>query len=143
MGWLQENFPDSQDLIDQYFKILETEMASLPGEYAPPTGTLLVAYCNEEVAGTVSMRNISNQTCEMKHMFVLPEFHGKGIGRALATELINQSRKMGYARMRLDTSFGQVAAQGLYRSLGFQEIPPYYDLSEGLRTKMVFMELQL
>ncbi len=79
----------------------------------------------------------------MKHMFVLSKFQVKGIGRALATTLINESRKHGYARTRLDTSIGQVAAQGLYRSLGFQEIPPYYELPESVRTSMIFMELRL
>jgi ribosomal protein S18 acetylase RimI-like enzyme len=143
VDWLRQNFPDTEDMIDQYFNALVAEMASLPCEFTPPTGTLLIAYCDGEVVGTVSMRNISNQTCEMKHMFVLSKFHGKGIGRALASELINQSRKMGYECMRLDTSLGQVAAQGLYCSLGFQEIPPYYELPESVRTNMVFMELRL
>ncbi len=143
IDWLRKLYPDSQDLLDQYFNNLEIEMTMLPGEYAPPTGALLLAYYNDEPAGTVSMRKIGNHICEMKHMFVLTKYHGKSIGRDLAIELINQSRKMGYARMRLDTSLGQVAAQGLYRSLGFQEIPPYYDLPECLRTDMAFMELRL
>jgi putative acetyltransferase len=143
VDWLRRAYPDTHEMIARYFDVLEAEMASLPGEYAPPTGRLLVAYCDGEVAGTVSVRDIGNLTCEMKHMFVLSKFHGKGIGRALATELVNQSRKMGYARMRLDTSHGQEAAQGLYRSLGFQEIPPYYELPENVRTSMVFLELRL
>jgi putative acetyltransferase len=143
IGWLMQIFPEAQDRIAKYFKSLEAEMASLPGEYAPPTGILLIAYYEGEVAGTVSARKISDQICEMKHMFALPQFHGKGIGKALATELINESRKMGYERMRLDTSIGQVAAQGLYRSLGFQEIQPYYELPEDVRNSMVFFELRL
>jgi ribosomal protein S18 acetylase RimI-like enzyme len=76
-------------------------------------------------------------------MFVYPDFHGQGIGRALATTLIGESRKCGYSRMLLETGRGQVAALGLYRSLGFQEIPPYHDTPEELRTNMVFMELHL
>lgn len=143
IDWLKQLYPDAQDLVDQYFEVVEAELASLPGEYGPPTGKLLVAYYDGEVAGTVAMRDIGNHICEMKHMFVFSKFHGKGIGRALATTLIRESRKQGYYRMRLDTSLGQVAAQGLYRSLGFQEIPAYYELPEGLRTIMLFMELHL
>ena len=60
VDWLRRDFPDAEDLIDRYFHVLEAEMASLPGEYAPPTSTLLVAYCDGEIAGTVSVRKISN-----------------------------------------------------------------------------------
>ncbi|MEN9561906.1 MAG: putative N-acetyltransferase YsnE [Chloroflexota bacterium] len=143
VDWLRQSFPDHRETIDKYFIGLKAEMASLPGEYTQPTGTLLLAYLNGEAAGTVASRKIGNGICEMKHMFVLPAFHGKGIGKALATELINRSRQMGYERMRLDTSMGQVAAQGLYRSLGFQEIEPYYELPEEMRKSILFFELRL
>jgi len=141
--WLKELYPDAQGPVNQYFESLEVELASLPGNYGPPAGRLLLAYSNGVVAGTVALRDIGNHVCEMKRMFVYPGFHGQGIGRALATTLIGESRKCAYSRMRMETSRGQVAALGLYRSLGFQEIPPYYDIPEELRTNMVFMELRL
>jgi ribosomal protein S18 acetylase RimI-like enzyme len=141
--WLKDLHPDAQGAVNQYFESLEVELASLPGKYRPPAGRLLLAYSNGAVAGTVALRDIGNQVCEMKRMFVYPAFHGQGIGRALATTLIDESRKSGYSRMRLETSRAQVAALGLYRSLGFQEIAPYYDIPEELRTNMVFMELRL
>ena len=141
--WLKALHPDAQGAVDQYFESLEVELASLPGKYVPPAGRLLLAYSNGVVAGTVALRDIGNHICEMKRMFVYPDFHGQGIGRALATTLIGESRKCGYSRMRLETSRAQVAALGLYRSLAFQEIPPYYDIPEELRTNMVFMELRL
>ena len=143
LDWARQLYPDAQDLVDQNFKVVEAELASLPGAYGPPTGKLLVAYSDGEVAGTVAMRDIGNHICEMKRMFVYAKFHGKGSGRALANALISASRELGYSQMRLDTGPRQVAAQGLYRSLGFQEIPPYYALPKGLRTGTLFMELRL
>lgn len=143
IDWARQLYPDAQDLVDQNFKVVEAELASLPGEYGPPTGRLLVAYYDGEVAGTVAMRDIGNHICEMKRMFVYTKFHGKGIGRALATTLIKESRELGYSQMRLDTGPRQVAAHGLYRSLGFQEISPYYEVPEGPRISGLFMELRL
>jgi putative acetyltransferase len=143
IDWLRQSFPDHHDVIDTYFKDLKAEMATLPGEYSLPTGTLLLAYFEGEVAGTVAVRKISDGICEMKHMFVPPIFHGKGVGKALAVELLTRSRKMGYERMRLDTGIGQVAAQGLYRRLGFQEIPPYYELPEDVQQSLLFFEIRL
>lgn len=79
----------------------------------------------------------------MKRMFVYPEFHGKGAGRALAEAVITKARDLGYSSMVLDTSFRQAEAQALYGRLGFDVIPPYYDLPEELRDWLVFMELRL
>ena len=143
VDWMMQNFPDVKDNINKYFKSLDAELASLPGKYAPPSGRLLIAYFENKAAGTVAVRKIDDKICEMKRLFVLTEFHGKGIGKVLATELINQSREIGYERMRLETSFRMIAAQGLYRSLGFQEIPPYYDAPDYLRGRAVFFELRL
>ncbi len=89
------------------------------------------------------MRGLGGGTCEMKRMFVDTTFHGTGVGRALAEALISEARDAGYARMRLDTGLRQIAAMGLYKSLGFKEIQPYYDISEELRADLTFMELAL
>lgn len=118
-------------------------MASLPGAYAPPTGRLLLAYCDGEVAGTVVLRDLGHHICEMKRMFVYEKICGKGIGQALAHTLIREARALGYSYMRLDTGPRHFAAQGLYRSLGFQEIPPYHEVPEDFRSMSVFMELSL
>jgi ribosomal protein S18 acetylase RimI-like enzyme len=143
IDWLKELYPTAQDSVDEYFQLVEAELASLPGKYGPPTGRLLLAYLDGVVAGTGALRDIGNHVCEMKRMFVYPMFHGKGIGRALATTLLGEARKYGYSHMRLETSLGQVAAQGLYRSLGFRHIAAYYELPEGLQANLVFMELRL
>ena len=79
----------------------------------------------------------------MKAMFVDPQYHGKGIGRALAAMLIEQARTIGYIKMRLDTGHRLFAAQTLYHSLGFQDIKPYYELPKELSEGMFFMELTL
>lgn len=76
-------------------------------------------------------------------MFVYAQFHGRGVGRALAQAIVQEARQIGYARMRLDTGRRQVEAQGPYRSLGFEDIAPYYDLPDDMRAWLVFMELDL
>jgi len=102
-----------------------------------------VAYYDDVPAGTVALRDLGDQICEMKAMFVEPQYHGKGIGRALAEALIEQARMIGYTKMRLDTGPRQIAAQTLYRSLGFQNIEPYYELPDELVAIASFMELTL
>ena len=76
-------------------KDLEKELASLPGKYSMPAGRLLLAFYNEQPAGCVALKKINDHSCEMKRMFVYPEFHGKGIGYALAKAIIDEAKKMG------------------------------------------------
>ena len=122
---------------------LHQELAELPGKYVPPDGRLLLANQDAETAGCVALRKIDSGICEMKRMWVRPEFRGKEIGRALAESVIDEARKIGYTRMRLDTGKFMKEAPALYRSLGFKDIEPYYEISDEMRKMMDFMELRL
>jgi GNAT superfamily N-acetyltransferase len=126
------------------FQNFEQELAELPGDYAPPDGRLLFAHHTGRVtglAGCVALRKIGEGICEMKRLFVRAEFRGQGIGRLLVAAIIRAAREIGYARMRLDTLPPKMNdAIGLYYSLGFKEIGPYYDNPV---PGAMFMELNL
>jgi ribosomal protein S18 acetylase RimI-like enzyme len=146
IAWHRERHREDVHLIDQYFDAtaFEDELATLPGRYVPPRGQLLLATVDGTPAGCVALREIDATACEMKRMFVYPAFHGRGVGLALARELIAQARALGYRQMRLDTSVRQDQAIGLYKRLGFKMmIVPYYEVPAAMRNWLVFMELQL
>ena len=114
--------------LDLCFQNFEKELAELPGGYAPPHGRLLLAFHKDELAGCVALRKFSDDICEMKRLFLRPQFQGRGLGRALAERIIEEARTLGYQKMRLDTLSAQMAsAIALYRSLAFREIEPYYN----------------
>lgn len=139
-------FPDSPELIglarevfleyahsldfDLCFQNFEAELAGLPGEYAPPGGSMLLAFVDGELAGCGAMRPLPDadyaNACEMKRLYVRPAFRRFGIGRVLAQALLDQAQGAGYSAVLLDTMNDMEAARGLYASLGFVEVPPYY-----------------
>ena len=122
------------------FQGFQRELAELPGAYAPPRGALLVAHGAGCVTGCVALRPLADDVCEMKRLFVLPAARGTGLGRRLATAVVDEARRLGYARMRLDTTPGMAVAQALYDELGFTDIAPYrHNPVTGTR----FLELQL
>ena len=122
------------------FQGFSEELHGLPGKYAPPTGRLLLAESDGQLAGCVAVRKIEDGICEMKRLFVRPAFRGLKIGRRLAEAIIAEARQIGYPTMRLDTLRKLQAALALYGSLGFKTIPPYYD---NPIADVVYLELKL
>ena len=116
--------------VDLCFQNFDTELATLPGEYAEPTGALLLALVDGRPAGCVGMRPLPDvdypNACEMKRLFVRPAYRRFGLGRVLAQRLMDLATQAGYSHMLLDTLDDMEAARGLYVTLGFEEIPPYY-----------------
>lgn len=142
---LFQEYADSLD-IDLCFQGFKEELATLPGTYAPPNGRLLLA-CGRGAyppyLGCVALRSCASlhaYACEMKRLYVRPQARGAGVGRALATAVIDAARDIGYKRMVLDTLGTMDAALGLYRSLGFRETAAYYN---NPISNAVYLALQL
>jgi ribosomal protein S18 acetylase RimI-like enzyme len=128
------------------FQNFDKELADLPGDYASPPGRLLLAEYQGGLAGCVALRKFKGESrevgiCEMKRLYIRPQFRGKGLGLALANRIIAEARNLGYRRMRLDTVEPIMKdAVAMYRKLGFQEIAPY---CENPMAGALYMELQL
>jgi ribosomal protein S18 acetylase RimI-like enzyme len=105
------------------FASFAREVAELPGQYSP----LLVAEESGELAGCVALRQIADDVCEMKRLYIRPAFQGRGLGRALVERVIAEARAADYKLLRLDTMPSMKSAINLYRSFGFREIPRYGD----------------
>jgi putative acetyltransferase len=113
--------------VDLCFQNLRDELDRLPFMYGAPTGYLLLASHEQEWVGCCALRRFSAEVCEMKRLYVKASARGGRLGRALTERLIAQARTLGYRRMVLDTLEDMIAAQYLYRSLGFRQISPYYN----------------
>lgn len=113
--------------LDLCFQGFEAELAALPGRYAPPSGRLYVGEVNGALAGCIALREIEPGVSEMKRLYLRDGARGLGLGRSLAERVVADAREIGYACMRLDTIRDRMrAANAIYESLGFRDIPAYY-----------------
>jgi len=131
-------WPEARRLFDK--RQWESELADLPGHYGAPFGGMVLAYVDGVPAGCVLMRGIGSDVAEMKRLFVRPAFQGLGLGRQMAEERIVIACERGYPRMQLETGALQTEAQGLYRTMGFEPIAPYYACPEWLARHGHFYE---
>jgi len=115
---------------DLCFQGFDSELRDLPGDYAAPRGSLLLARCEGQWAGCCALRPLDSSdyanACEMKRLYVRQAFRGLGIGRALAEAILDMARQAGYSCVLLDTLDDMESARAMYVDLGFEEIPPYY-----------------
>jgi len=131
---LAEDLPAVRELFEEYgrtlgidlsFQGFDKELATLPGKYAPPHGTVIIVRSDGTPCGCAALRRIDERTCEMKRLYVRPESRGLRVGRELVRRIIEAAEVRGYDTMRLDTLPSMKSAVSLYRSFGFQEIEPY------------------
>ncbi|WP_027011250.1 GNAT family N-acetyltransferase [Comamonas sp. B-9] len=109
---------------DLGFQNYAPELAALPGKYAAPQGRLLLAWQGDAVVGCAALRDVDGQCCELKRVYVRPAVRGVKLGRRLVEQMLQEARAAGYRRMALDVLPEFVAAQALYRDLGFVDAPP-------------------
>ena len=112
--------------VDLCFQGFEHELATLPGDYAAPSGRLFLALNHAAAAGCVALRRQDAESGEMKRLYVGNAFRGRGLGRLLAQRVIGAARHAGYSRLLLDTLPKMDGALALYRSLGFVPTGRYY-----------------
>ena len=116
--------------VDLSFQAIQDELAAMPGHYAAPGGVMLLAWVDGELAGCGALKPLPEadypNACEMRRLYVRRAFRRFGLGRLLAQALIDHGLRAGYSCMLLDTLDDMEAARGLYDSLGFEEIPPFY-----------------
>jgi putative acetyltransferase len=115
--------------IDLTFQGFEAELAQLPGKYAPPTGDLLLARSETgEALGCIGLRPLEIPgACEVKRLYVRAAARGTGIGHALARSVVERATALGYREAMLDTLPSMTSAIAIYRALGFEPIPPYWN----------------
>lgn len=146
----QADYAAGRELFEEYaaslgfslcFQGFDREIEMLPEMYGPPAGALLIARAGGDVAGCVALRPKEDGVCEMKRLYVRPAYRGTGLGRRLAEAILAEARRLGYARMMLDTMESMERARALYRALGFAERPNETPDADSVHT--VFMEIDL
>ncbi len=123
------------------FQGFDEELAELPGKYSPPDGRLYLAVSGGKYAGCIGLRRFKDGVCEMKRLYVRPEFRGLGIGNALIEKIIADAKAIGYEKMRLETIKERMGkAVEIYEERGFVKIEAYYD---NPNPHTLYMELDL
>jgi putative acetyltransferase len=138
--WLFREYAASLGF-DLCFESFEQELADLPGQYAPPSGCLLLARVGHEPAGCVALRKLDDGVCEMKRLYVRGQYRGAGLGRALVEHIIQEAQRLDYQAIRLHTLPSVMrSAVALYRALGFRDMSAY---CSNPVPGALFMELRL
>ena len=125
------------------FQGYDQELADLPGLYAPPKGRLLLATWDGQPAGCIALKAHDAAEGELKRLYVRPAFRGLHIGKRLVKALIEEARKSGYRRLKLDSHVSMENAHAIYRAAGFKDVGAPADFPEQFRPIVVFMELEI
>lgn len=130
-----DHIDEVKTLFNEYHKMLgvnlcfqnyDDEMNTLPGKYSFPDGRLYLIYCDWQLAGCIALRRHDENRCEMKRLFIRPQFRRLHLGQLLVEKIIQDAKSIGYHEMLLDTLSTLESAVNLYRKMAFEEIPPYY-----------------
>ena len=130
----------AQELMDFHYASGEMQF---PGEFAPPAGCMLLATTAGSAAGCGAFRCLSQDICELKLMFVRPEYRGHGLGGRIVRDLLKRAKQAGYGIARLEATTFMTSAIAMYESMGFERCLPYFEIPESFRPMTLFMEKHL
>lgn len=112
---------------DLCFQSFEAELKDPLKKYGPTTGSLLLAYYQDQPAGCIALQPLPETgVCEMKRLYVVPSFRKFGIGRKLVQAILDDAKALGYHTMKLDTLDRLQPAIQLYKDFGFTDASAYY-----------------
>lgn len=151
------NYPEEiSDLFSEYTNMLtksdssfqeylalqhyERELENLEAKYGPPDGRLYLALYGEKAAGCIGLKKIDDRRCEMKRLYVRPQFRGRKIGEQLVRKIITEAGEIGYSQMLLDTLPFLENAVRMYKKLGFYTTERYNDSP---MSASIYMKLDL
>lgn len=118
----------------------DEEIQHLEEKYGMPSGRLYLAYCDGEAAGCIGLKNMDGKNCEMKRLYVRPQFRGKNIGKLLIQKIISDAKEIGYSYMLLDTLPFLEKAIHMYEKFGFYTIDCY---NNSPMSTSIYMRLDL
>ena len=117
-----------------------SELESLPGRYAPPTGDIWVAELDSKIIGAIAYYKFAEGIAELKRLYVLPEAGGHGIGRKLFDAVLHAAKANGYEKIRLDTLRAMESARKIYAHYAFREIEPWNENHKD--GDLIYLELE-
>lgn len=146
-----EEWAAAADILHEYAHTVDSESAkkasleeasALPGPFAQPSGLFLIAASGPAVLGCGTYRSRSDlqmpNACEMGRLYVRPQARRLGLGRTIATELLDRAKASGYTTMLLNVLSDSEAARELYHSMGFESVTPYeFDVIKGGHTYLM------
>jgi GNAT superfamily N-acetyltransferase len=141
LQWVNERVNQEYNLSFDIAAILDRDMVEI-GKYMPPSGRIILGTVDQRLAGITCLKSLADCGGEIKRTYVRPDARRLGLGRALLERLLVEAGKIGYPRIRLDSTRFMVEAHRLYRSLGFYEIEPYEgsEIPPDYQRNWVFME---
>ncbi|NWG08601.1 MAG: GNAT family N-acetyltransferase [Chloroflexi bacterium] len=114
------------------------DMDDVQKSYFDDNGTFLVLIDKDRIVGTGAIKKIDAETCELKRLWFLREYRGKGLGHQMMQELLTFARSRGYRRVRLETDpVAQSQALNFYKRLGFYEIPRYSQNQDEIALELI------
>jgi GNAT superfamily N-acetyltransferase len=96
-----------------------------PEEFAPPSGSFLVALSGGEPVGSAGLRRHDDGAVELKRLYVRAAHRRRGHARALLAAVEERARALGYRRLVLETGSRQPEAVALYLASGYERVAPF------------------
>ncbi len=131
----QEEYSKAKELFTEYaadinidlsFQKFDNELLQIEKMYGAPEGGIILCKDDAQFIGCIAIRKFEEKICELKRMYVNPEFRGKGIGKQLLEKILELAKNYNYLLIRLDTLNYMTPAINLYKEKGFYEVKPYY-----------------